>query len=75
MAEFTFEDLYDALDVLIDEDDFVQLPALEQVLHITDQAVFINLEGFKEKWIPKSVLRVDTDETLYVKEWFYRKEF
>jgi hypothetical protein len=75
MPEFTFEQLYDEIDVLVEEDGYVQLPSLEHVETMTDAAVYIKLEGYSDHiWIPKSVLSVDTDETLFVKEWFYRKE-
>ena len=74
MADYTLDDLYKELDTLTDEDSFTTLPEINEVVTIRDKAVLLNIEGYGEKWVPKSVLRVDTDETVYVKEWFYKKE-
>jgi len=73
---YTLEDLCKELDGVNDEvDDLASLPEIEEVVKITEKAVLLNLDGYGEKWIPKSVLRVDTDDTVYVKDWFYKKEF
>jgi hypothetical protein len=38
-------------------------------------AVLIEIDGGEARWIPKSVLAVDSDETLYVLGWYYERYF
>ncbi|MCK9542630.1 MAG: hypothetical protein M0R03_11445 [Novosphingobium sp.] len=76
MEEFDLNDLEEAIDVLIeDKEGFEILPAFGEVVTMTEKAVLLNFEEYGEKWIPKSVLRIDSDATIYVANWFYDKEF
>ena len=38
-------------------------------------AVLVEFEDRNERWFPKSVVAIDSDETLYLKEWFFDKTF
>lgn len=75
MAGLTLENLYEELDVLDAPDDYSILPPFHTFETSSPKAVLLIFENYGAKWIPKSVLRVDTDETVYVRDWFYKKEF
>lgn len=74
-AELTLKDLYNELDVLDVIDDYSILPSFHTFEAQSSKAVMLVFDDYGSKWLPKSVLRVDTDETIYVKDWFYKKEF
>lgn len=38
-------------------------------------AVLLMLENGDERWIPRSVLAIDEDETLYIQDWYFNKHF
>lgn len=46
----------------------------EEISHVSEKAVLFVMQDGKEKWIPKSQLRVDFEGTLYVSNWFASKE-
>jgi len=42
---------------------------------INQGAVMVSIDGGPVRWIPKSVLAIDSQETLYVQNWFFEKNF
>ncbi len=74
MAARTVEELINDLDCITEEGSFTTLPDIDEVVAITPKAALLRLDGYEEKWIPKSVLQVDTEGTIYVKEWYFTKE-
>lgn len=59
---------------LLSERDDVDNLLCEEIRYVSEKAVLCLMQDGSEKWFPKSQLRIDEDEILYVTTWFLRKE-
>jgi hypothetical protein len=68
---------FDAYDPQLDQDDYTLLGDVVALITDTPKAVLLLFgEGptAKEKWFPKSMLKVDTTGEFYCKNWLLNKE-
>ena len=75
---YTTEELLNKIDAFIDRDEQEDYSIIDvaEVTHLTDLAALIRNEIDSDPiWIPFSVMRCDEDSHIYVKEWFYKKNF
>ena len=81
--------LHDARVITPDDKDYLHLAEANQyeILKCTAErvmqptgylnpgAILISINGEPERWIPKSMVAVDSEGTLYITEWYFDKKF
>jgi len=75
MAEYSFEDLVNKVDVKMPDEKVTLLPSFNKVVAMTDKGVLLDFDDIGEKWLPLQRLKVDNEGDVYIETWLYNKEF